>query len=220
MQNDDDITITVPEHLKQFSQALRPCLKKVERTLASLSGNTRATVESIDEPSTILQRAQMAIGSIDQLIETMMIEVIDNPAVSVGEIHRHVGRFEGNLDLFLTACTQATVSDMHGYPEVRRLVVDGFRRILEQIQAWLRNICDTLDNPLQAYRNRPHTMENDTAVFSFDLTLKAPPEFKALQRYIESVNTPPQTSSKLGFWDTAGALVLGFALADWVFDDD
>lgn len=218
MHNPDSPNITVSEHLITFSQALRPCLEKVEHTLHAMSEPYFAGVDGMDGPEGILERAGMACGNLNNLVNAMMTEIITDPDVTVETTYRHVGRFEGNLDMLLDACERASYINFHGYPEAKRLLVGGLSNILEQIRDWLKDICDTIDHPLQAYQSKPHGMEDGSAVFSFDLVLKAPLELEQLGQLAQNAARSAQAGG--GFWNSIGSLILGFAVADWLFDDD
>ena len=211
--------IIVPAYLMTFGQALRPCLEKVERTLYTMYHPPFAGVDGLSEPGDILDRAGTACGNMDRLADDMMTQILANPNVTVETTYRYVGRFEGNLDNLLNACEEAIYIDFHDYPEAKRLLLAGLGNLLEQIRDWLKDICDTIDDPLQAYQNRPYGMEDGTAVFSFNLVLKAPPEFKQLHELTQHIERSTASSGR-GFWNTVGTLVLGFAVADWLFDDD
>lgn len=218
MQSSELPNFTVPAYLTTFSQALRPCLEKVEGTLHTMSNSYFVSVEGMDDPENILERAGTSCANLKSLVNTMMTEILADPDVTIETTYRHVGRFEGNLDILLDACEQATYLDFYGSSEAKRLLVDGLSNILEQIRDWLKDICDTIDDPLHAYQSKPHDIEDGSAVFSFNLVLKAPVEFEQLGQLAQ--NAARSAKSGSGFWNSIGSLILGFAIADWLFDDD
>lgn len=132
--------------------------------------------------------------------------------------YRHVGRFEGNLDILLGACEQAIYTNFHGYLEAKRLLISAMNNILAQVRDWLQNICDTIDHPLEACQKKSHLIKGGDAVFSFQLRLEAPPELDQLSQFAKNAANSKQSDS--GFWNSVSNLVLGLAIADWLFDDD
>ena len=72
---------------------------------------------------------------------------------------------------------------------------------------------------MQAYQNKSYDLDEGSAVFSFNLALKAPSEFKRLSQLARQIERS-SSSSGGGFWEAIGTLILGFAVADWLFDDD
>ena len=111
--------------------------------------------------------------------------------------------------------TQSAHVDFYGSPKAQQLLTSGLGNIVEQIRDWLQAICDTIDDPLRAYQNRPHNIEDGTAVFTFDLVLQAPSEFEQLG---ELAQKSARSSSSI--WNSVGSVILGFAIADWLFDND
>lgn len=220
MQSSELPNITVPEHLLMFSAALRPCLAKLEKTLSAMSRPHFASVDGMDTAEDILEQAGLSCGNMEGLIETMMDKIISNPNVSSETVYRHVGRFEGNLDILLKAGEKSLYSDCYGYPEAKRLLIGGMAKILEQIRDWLENICDTIDYPLDAYQKRAHDIEDGSAVFSFSLKLETPAEFTELNRLAKSIVQKQPAHSGHRFWSSLGSIILGFAFVDWLFDDD
>lgn len=218
MQDSELPNITVSDHLIMFSKALRPCLEKTERTLHRMSHSGFARVDGMDNPEDILERVGMFCENLSTLVDTMMSEIIANPNVSMETTYRHVGRFEGNLDILLGAYEQAIYTSFHGYPEAQQLLISALSNILGQVRNWLHNICDTIDHPLEAYRSRNHLIEDGTAVFSFQLQLEAPAEIDQLSQFAQ--NAARSNKSDRGFWSSIHSLILGFAIADWLFDDD
>lgn len=218
MQNSEVPNISVPAHLITFSQALRPCLEKVERALHDMSQPYFVSVDGIDAPEEILERAGISCGNFHSLVTAMMTEIIEDPDVTLETTYLHVGRFEGNLDILLDACVQAPYVGFHGHPDARRLLVSGLSNLLEQIRDWMQEICDTIDNPLHAYQSQPHDIEDGAAVFSFNLELKTPPELKELS--LLARNAAHSAKSGSSFWNSVSSLILGFAIADWLFDDN
>lgn len=150
MQSSELPNLIVPQYLITFGQALRPCLEKIERTLHTLYHPPFAGIDGLSESRDILDRASTACENIDHLADDMMTQILANPDVTVETTYRYVGRFEGNLDSLLAACEQATYLDFHDYPEAKRLLLGGLGSLLEQIRDWLKDICDTIDNPMQA----------------------------------------------------------------------
>lgn len=218
MRINDSPDITVPDHLLVFSQALRPCLEKTERMLLKMSRPHFASVAGRDDPEDVLERVGMFCENLSALVDTMMSEIIANPNVSMETTYCHVGRFEDNLDILLGACDQAVYTAFHGYPQAKRLLISAMSNILGQVRNWLRNICDTVDHPLEAYYSKKHLIEDGSAVFSFQLQLQAPAEIDQLSQFAQ--NAARSNQSDRGFWNSVHSLILAFAIADWLFDDD
>lgn len=215
MQDSELPNFTVPEHLITFGQALRPCLAKTNHALNKYSQSYIGSFDGMLGPEEILSRAQQAVGNISDQINTMMYTILADPDVSIETTYRHIGRFESHLDSLLGAYTQSAHVDFYGSPKAQQLLTSGLGNIIGQIRDWLQAICDTIDDPLSAYQNRYHDIEDDTAVFTFDLVLQAPPEF-------EQLGELAQKSARSGgsIWNSIGSIILGFAVADWLFDDN
>ena len=215
MQDSELPNFTVPEHLIAFGKALHPCLAKTKRALNKYSQSSFGSVDGMPGPEEVLNRAQQAVSDISDQINTMTYAILADPDVSIETTYRHVGRFEGHLDSLLDAYTQSAHVDFYGSPKAQQLLTSGLGNIIGQIRDWLQAICDTIDDPLIAYQNRHHDIEDDTAVFTFDLVLQAPPEF-------EQLGELAQKSARSGgsIWNSVGSIILGFAVIDWFFDDD
>jgi len=178
----DAIHINVPEHLKIFSQAIRPSINKISRTIDAMANPAFTGNNGRDSMEGLYRRTQASINNLADLVNTMMAEVVSNPAVPAATIHAHVGRYENNLYQLLDTCNQAVHCSDQGYPEIKALLLSGFSRQLGQILDWQQSLCNALDDPMSAYQNKPGSVNGGAVVFSCILNLTYPPEFEALDK--------------------------------------
>lgn len=178
----DAIHINVPEHLKIFSQAIRPTTNKISRTLDAMATPAMTGNNGRDSMAGLYMRTQASINYLTDLVNAMMSEVISNPVVPATTIYAHVGRYENNLYQLLDTCNQAIHCSDQGYPKIKSLLLSGLARQLGQILDWQQNICNALDDPMSAYQNRLGTVNGGALAFSFTLNIPYPPEFEELDK--------------------------------------
>ena len=117
----------------------------------------------------------------------------------------------------------------HEDSEACRLLEKAYCEMLLQIQGWLDEIVECLDDPTDALEERGLTSEEDQRQpIRLNLNLEAPPSFTTLTRWIEQKastlrikeESSRQSRTGFGWWDLLAACGLGWWLGNPGDDGD
>lgn len=214
----------LPPEVVALGRALRPTLAKLSATLSSgaARGGRGARPRAAGEVATIalvkrsLSRLANACDDVVAKVEEL------GRALAAGSdelaIFRAVGAFEAHLQLL-----------QDGYVEVlawggakrarqgRDLLAEIYRDTLTQIEDWIEEIVDTVEEPLAAVKRRGMRAQREVTL-TIMLTLRPPPELEQLVRWANG-----NTASKgdgIGFWGIVAGTALGIGIADLLFLED
>jgi hypothetical protein len=168
-----------------------------------------------------LDELQAIVRKLADRINSLMSDVVANESATDGDVYRAVGRFEASVDDLLAGYREVCAFDAYSRDaEARDLLAGVYRHTLMEIRDWLEDLVETLENPMAAVRRRglPTT---GYVELPLKLTLTAAPELAALARWVEgNAGSVPIGKSGLGFWDTVGALILGWGIGEALFGND
>lgn len=221
----DDFAL--PHRLTLLGEAMVPVGRKIrtqirQRILASAA---------VSDMAQIIPRHMVALQALVQKLEDrikgLVADVLENENATDGDVYRAVGRFEALTEDWLAGYHGVRALHASGHDaQARDLLAGIYRHGLEDIRAWLEELCGTLRNPMAVARRRGLPTDGHI-MLPVTLTLTPAPEMAALSRWVENhmgnarkVSTAPVAKSGLGFWGTASALILGWSIGDALFGDD
>ncbi len=172
----------VPKPVMVLGDALRPISRKTEKRMLEVPART-------DRQEDILEFVSRHLDRIADDTDALTDELNGDVRNAIGAegndaaIWRAAGRFEMCIERLLDS-----------YDEVRRakgdardapgllLLGDIYRELLDQARAWLNEILDFVDDPIEALHSRGLATEGDVDL-TISLTLEAPPQTDSLVRW-------------------------------------
>lgn len=219
---EDDMTdtIVVPHRLQVLAEALRPVWKRLDARLGHASVPAIPVQGMIKVISDHLDYLQVAVRPLESRVEALMSDVVTNEDVSDAEVYRSVGRFEAPLDDLVDHMQEAGSISAYGVDvEARDCLVGIYRHALVEIRDWLKDLVESLEDPVAAARARGIPIEGQVEL-PFTLTMTSAPELDQLNAWMSRQASTGRQKSGLGFWGTVGAIALGWGIGHALFDDD
>lgn len=217
----------LPPHVTLLGQALTPLLHRLEGRLAD--GTTAAKPGS--GLADFADLAQETLSRFHESLERLVGEanrlggLVSASAASDAEVHRTAGRIEIVLDDLLGRYAALGQLQPEGvYAEGYELLLAALRRFLADIRDWLREVVDAIADPIAAVKK--HGLpESGQVNLHLILTLEAPPELEAFNRWLEEqegqlAGYEPEPPRERSTWNGLVALVAGFALGGLFFGGD
>lgn len=214
--------ITLPPRLVCLSEAMAPVLRKLDNALAEQAVPTVRVESIVDVIRGGLDALGRSMPRLSDQVNGLMTDVAANENASARDVYRAVGRFEGVLDEIISDYQKVSRQSAYGSDEeVCALLAGTFRHSLQEIQEWLRDVVETLEDPMAALQ-RKELPTTGYVEIPLTLTLTSAPGLAGLQRWGEdhSVYTPPAKSQGLGFWGTIGAIAIGCGIGEALFGND
>ena len=214
--------ITLPPRLVCLGEAMAPVLGKLDAALSEQSLPTVRIGSIVDVIRGGLDALGRSMPRLSDQVNGLMTDVAANENVSDRDVYRAVGRFEGVLDEIISDYQKVSRQSAYGSDEEAcELLAGTYRHSLQEIQEWLRDLVETLKDPLAALQRKGLPTTGYVEI-PLTLTLTSAPELAGLQRWGEdhSVYTPPAKSQGLGFWGTVGAIAIGWGIGEALFGDD
>lgn len=213
-------TIVVPHRLQVLGEALKPVWKKLDARLGKPPVPTIPIQDMIKVISNHLDYLQVAMRPLAGRVEALMSDVVANEDVSDAEVYRAVGRFEAPLDDLAEHYLEAGSLAVYGADtEARDCLVGVYRHALLEIRDWLKDLVESLEDPVAAARAKGIPIEGQVEL-PFTLTMTSAPELERLTTWLSRQAASRRQKSGLGFWGTVGALALGWGIGHALFDDD
>ena len=168
----------VPKPMTVLGDALRPISGKMENRMLEMPAGRQWRGDTLEFVLRHLKRIKTDLRAlIDELNGDLRNAVADGDDAA---IWRAAGRFEMCIERLLDS-----------YDEVRRakgdardapglaLLGDSYRELLDETWAWMGEILDFVDDPIETLRKRGLATEGDIHL-SFRLQLDSPPQFDSL----------------------------------------
>lgn len=213
-------TIVVPHRLQVLGEALKPVWQKLDDQLAQSSVTAIPVHGMIDVISAHLDYLQVAMRPLGSRVESLMADVVSNEGVSDAEVYRAVGRFEAPLDDLADHFQEARALAVSGVDiEARDCLVGVYRHALVEIRDWLKDLVESLEDPVAAARAKGIAIEGQVEL-PFTLTMTSALELQQLTAWLSRQGASCRKRDGLGFWGTVGAMALGWGIGHALFDDD
>lgn len=217
MYKDSMPNIIISDHLKWFAQSLEPSIEKLDQALKqkepvfSEEGDLISAAISFEQVGRLVEQ-------LVKHINTMMEQVIADPAVEKTTVYRYSGQFENIIDSMVRLYQEIVEQTDYQFTENFDLLKDGFEKILQQILEWMEAIHNTVERPDIYYHPRPQDIRNGQAEITFTLELDMPYEFEFFAD--EFVGSARSNKQSPGVFGTIASVVLGIAAYNWLFGDD
>lgn len=216
--------ITLPSRLVCLGEAMAPVLRKLDAAVAEESLPTVPVGSMVDVIKEGLAALGRSMSRLSDQVNGLMSNVAANESATDRDVYRAVGRFEGVLDEIISDYRKIGRQSAFGSNEEALVLLAGtYRHSMQEIQAWLQDLVDTLADPKAALRRKGLPTTGSIEI-PLTLTLTSAPELAGLQRWGErhSVYTPSPTPTNqgLGFWGTVGAIAIGWGIGEALFGDD
>lgn len=213
-------TIVVPHRLQVLGEALKPVWKRLDNRLGQPSVPATPVQGMIEVISSHLDYLQVAVRPLASRVEALMSDVVANEGVSDAEVYRAVGRFEAPLDDLVDHLQEAGSLAVYGVDiEARDCLVGVYRHALAEIRDWLKDLVESLEDPVAAARAKGIPIEGQVEL-PFTLTMTSAPELEQLNAWMSRQASAVRQKGGLGFWGTVGAMALGWGIGHALFDDD
>ena len=178
-----------------------------------------------EEASESMQRLLRTIPVLTDLVQRLMSEVVIREDANESDVYLSVVRLEAVLESLLGDDRYVrSLNSVGSDAELQTLLAGCYRHLLVDIRAWLRELVETLTDPVAACRRRglPTTGQVELRL---PLTLTAPPEAAQLTHLIQDQARRTARSGSTGrtgrgFWGTVGAVVLGWWIGSSLFGGD
>ena len=202
-------------HMVVLGEALKPVLEKIEAQSSEPPRPIGAAKKFRDVMGHAANQISASAGRLDDEVKALNgVMHADTPEA---QVHRAVSRLEMVLDELLES-----YADMcHALPSptderVHRLLLAGLRRMLAQIQEWLRDVVDAMADPKVVLKRRG-LPTNGEARLDLPLDLDVPEwdEIHAL-----AIQQGEAEKRARGFWKGLAAFVVGIFLGGLFFGDD
>ena len=172
----------VPKPMMVLGDALRPISREMEKRMLEVPAGREWRGDTLEFVLRHLKRIKTDLRALTDELNGDL-----RSAVAAGgddaAIWRAAGRFEICIERLLDS-----------YDEVRRVKADArdapgllllgdiYRELLDQAQAWLNEILDFVDDPIEALHSRGLATERDVDL-TISLTLEASPQMDSLVRW-------------------------------------
>lgn len=201
--------------------ALREAMGPVARSLRSRrqtappqTGYVRDMVELVSEH---FDRLDHWTGDFADEIDDQLGPVSRDPDATDAQVYRAVARLEARLERLLDDWDDVrSVRPDRTAERGWNLLVDIYRDLAEQVQGWLDELLEILEDPVAALERRGLADEEHVEI-PLTLTLEAPAAAKALRRWAEDrlrARAKPGAKEGRGFFWIGVLAVLGLI---WLF---
>lgn len=165
----------LPPHVTLLGEALQPLLTQVEAQLNAPARVDGAEVIFKEFASKAFNDLPVFVERLCSEANDVLNEVVNADASTEAEVYRAVGRFEMVFDDFLGSYSE--LRDMRPYPKGRGhgLLLAVYRHALQEVEAWLRDVIESLADPMAALRKRGLPTSGDVEL-KLSLTFTTPKE--------------------------------------------
>ena len=224
-----------PKPMMVLGDALRPISRKMEKRMLEVPAGREWRGDTLEFVLRHLKRIKSDLRALTDKLNGDLRSAVAADGDDAA-IWRAAGRFEICIERLLDSYDEARglkgdARDATGFS----LLGDSYRELLDETRAWMSEILDFVDDPIETLRKRGLAPEGDIHL-SFRLDLDAPPQFDSLlswgtQRAEEGSwpgwdysDDPPGNAVNHGGRrrrDYGGlALVLGAVGLGWLMGDD
>ena len=192
MANSDPI---LPRHVTLLGEALQPLLAQVEAQLSAPAGADGAEVSFEDFASKALDDMQVFVERLCSEANGVLNEVVGADASTEAEVYRSVGRFEMVFDDFLGSYSE--LRDLRPYPKGRGhgLLLAVYRHALQEVEAWLRDVIESLADPMAALQKRGLPTSGDVEL-ELSLTFTTPKELGEFREWMKRKTKAAKKAAK------------------------
>lgn len=142
-------------------------------------------------------------------------------------MHREVGRLELRVEDLLDDYDELRQWDAYGADAYARDLLEGiYDHVLTEILHWFDDVVEALADPVAAARCQGLPTHGRVDL-DLRLTITDPPQLDELRHWLAQSGSATAFGlaardgrSGADFWNTVGAVALGYALGDWLFGGD
>ena len=181
MASDDSI---LPPHVTLLGEALQPLLMKVEAHLSEPACANGIAEVFEDFASRALDDLKVFVERLCSEANGVLNEVVSAEAPTEAGVYRAVGRFEMVFDEFLDSYSE--LRDLRPYPEEQGhgLLLAVYRHTLKEVEVWLRDVVESLADPMAALQKRGLPTSGDVEL-ELSLTFTTPKEMGELRDWMK-----------------------------------
>ena len=209
----------VAPHIVLIGDALKPALRKIEARLNE-PAPPMGTAESFRNVSerVLAQVSAAARRLVDEVND--LGRIMQAPDAPDAQVHRAVGRLEMVLDELLESFADVRrACPPSAHEHGRHLLLAAMRRILTQIEWWLRDVVDATADPKAVLRRRGMPTSGKVEL-NLMLELDGSPEMDEFRNWL--IVQGELEGRKKSRWNGLAALAAGVFLGGVLFggDDD
>lgn len=192
-------------------------LRSRRQTSPPQTGYVRDMVDMVSEH---FDRLGHWTGELGDEINDQLGPVAKDPDATDAQVYRAVARLEARIERLLDDWddVRSAKPDRTG-ERGWNLLVDIYRDLAEQVQGWLDEMLEVLEDPVAALESRGLADEEHVQI-AFDLTLEAPAEAEALRRWAEErMLKADRTARRARGWSLFATFLVGMGFG-WLLGDD
>lgn len=186
---------TLPRSLVVLGDALRPVFRRIADRMADAPAQVGQSVEIGEFASRHLRMLETDVAKLEDEINGELGSATA-PGTSDADVWRAAARMEVHVERILDNFDDVRrVKPGKGDARGFSLLGDIYCALLEQIQTWLNEIVDVIDDPLAAVRKRGLPTQGNVDI-TIRLTLETPPEIRSLARWAKRRNMKVACSAR------------------------
>lgn len=163
----------LPPHLVLLDKALRPIALKAQTRIAKAPFQTERVANMIDFIRHHLATIEDDVVRLEEEVNGELSSIAEASKATEAEVHRAAARLEVQLERLLNHYNEVRrVRPDHGYADGWRFLTGVYRDLLMQVQRWLGELIDFLEDPVAALKKRQLPTSGDV---EFTLALKIVP---------------------------------------------
>jgi hypothetical protein len=212
--------LRLPHRVQILGIALRSSLQGLEQGMRQAVHADVPVYNMLETVSHHMRSLGESVSRLSAGVDTLMSDAIAFEAVSDEQVYRAVGRFDAHWEGVVAGLQSILALDTNGADLLaRNLLVGVYRHLLNDIRGWLVDLVDTIADPLTGLKKRGLPT---TGPIEIPITLKLTPapQLNSLLQWGQEhgAHLSAAAKQKLGFWQVAGHIGLGFVLWDILSD--
>lgn len=236
----DDVVFKIPSRVTFLVEALQPVAKNLRLALTDRVKFSDQEMASFEDVSRHMEVIHQALSHLSPRIDALMGNVISDETAGMAEAYREAGRIEQVLSEFVDGYRLAKTSRASiETNEARKLLLGMYQHYIREICDWLDELVQATANPMSAIETRGLSL-TENITLTIDLNLTTPIESdklhalaKRLQLESKSVVEPVTASvsdqvidspagcdltenSNPEIFETIGALAFGIGITQSV----
>ena len=177
---------TLPRPVMVLGDALRPISRMIAARLNDAPPHTSKGCADMLEFAG--RHLEMIGRDVEKLADDINAELgrVTASDVTDADVWRVAARMEVHVERMLdnyddVRCVKREARDAMGYS----LLADIYRDVLKQVQSWLNEVLDAIDDPVAALAKAGDLVTEGRGDLTIRLTLEAPPQMQMLVRWLE-----------------------------------
>jgi hypothetical protein len=181
--------LQVPAQVQALGRLLKASLN-CPQVISTISYKTRFSGATfLSQAHDYLDLLQHHLGNLTPSLEALMVDIIENPAVSEATLTRRTQAFLDDLADWRQAALEIQNLNARGADdEGASLLLSVYRHYLDLVDEWLRRLVDSIENPGKVLQGRGVIWDDETdRTLELDVRLRLtqPPDFPKLSRWVE-----------------------------------